>query len=50
MGIEPTSKAWEAFVLPLNYTRLCDSGAGRWFYPGNALNTDDDIVLKRVRR
>jgi hypothetical protein len=23
MGIEPTSKAWEAFVLPLNYTRDC---------------------------
>ncbi len=23
MGIEPTSKAWEALVLPLNYTRLC---------------------------
>ena len=23
MGIEPTSKAWEAFVLPLNYTRTC---------------------------
>ena len=22
MGIEPTSKAWEAFVLPLNYARL----------------------------
>ena len=22
MGIEPTSRAWEAFVLPLNYTRL----------------------------
>ncbi len=21
MGIEPTSKAWEAVVLPLNYTR-----------------------------
>ncbi len=21
MGIEPTSKAWEALVLPLNYTR-----------------------------
>ena len=20
-GIEPSSKAWEAFVLPLNYTR-----------------------------
>ncbi len=22
MGIEPTSKAWEAFILPLNYTRI----------------------------
>ena len=21
MGIEPTSKAWDAFVLPLNYAR-----------------------------
>jgi hypothetical protein len=20
MGIEPTSKAWEAFILPMNYT------------------------------
>jgi hypothetical protein len=26
MGIEPTSKAWEAFVLPLNYTRLIPQG------------------------
>ena len=25
MGIEPTPQAWEAGVLPLNYTRaLCD--------------------------
>ena len=24
MGIEPTSKAWEALVLPLNYTREND--------------------------
>jgi hypothetical protein len=24
-GIEPSSKAWEAFVLPLNYTRVLDS-------------------------
>jgi hypothetical protein len=21
-GIEPSSRAWEAFVLPLNYTRV----------------------------
>jgi hypothetical protein len=27
MGIEPTLAAWEAAVLPLNYTR-----AGRGFY------------------
>lgn len=27
MGIEPTSKAWEAFILPLNYTRLWFSSA-----------------------
>jgi hypothetical protein len=25
MGIEPTSKAWEALVLPLNYTRDVNS-------------------------
>ena len=24
MGIEPTLEAWEASVLPLNYTRLRD--------------------------
>ena len=32
MGIEPTSKAWEAFVLPLNYTRKktrCDAARSR---------------------
>ena len=23
-GIEPVSKAWEAFILPLNYTRKSD--------------------------
>lgn len=21
-GIEPSTKAWEAFILPLNYTRI----------------------------
>lgn len=24
MGIEPTSKAWEALVLPLNYARAAE--------------------------
>lgn len=22
MGVEPTSKAWEAFILPMNYARM----------------------------
>lgn len=22
MGIEPTTKAWKAFILPLNYVRI----------------------------
>ena len=22
MGVEPTSKAWEAFILPMNYARV----------------------------
>ena len=26
MGIEPTSKAWEAFILPMNYARMI-----KWF-------------------
>ncbi|GEM_PF-4530295 len=25
MGIEPTSSAWEAEVLPLNYTRIVNT-------------------------
>ena len=24
MGIEPTSQAWEARILPMNYTRIVD--------------------------
>ncbi len=34
MGIEPTSKAWEAAVLPLNYTRdpqILQAAAGEFF-------------------
>ena len=27
-GIEPSSKAWEAFVLPLNHTRIPDLNKG----------------------
>jgi hypothetical protein len=27
-GIEPSSRAWEAFVLPLNYTRMTTFYAG----------------------
>jgi len=31
MGIEPTLEAWEAAVLPLNYTR---QGMARRYYNG----------------
>ena len=37
MGIEPTFSAWEADVLPLNYTRLkyvISSAARNLEYPG----------------
>jgi hypothetical protein len=27
MGIEPTTRAWKALVLPLNYTRIKDKRA-----------------------
>ena len=29
MGIEPTFLAWEANVLPLNYTRMCQPFYGQ---------------------
>ena len=28
MGIEPTLEAWEATVLPLNYTRIAKADTG----------------------
>jgi hypothetical protein len=36
MGIEPTSKAWEALVLPLNYTRTRKSHSVYQFSPGQS--------------
>ena len=33
MGIEPTQSAWEADVLPLNYTRtICNRANGLGYY------------------
>jgi hypothetical protein len=43
MGIEPTSKAWEAFVLPLNYTREC-------LYSRNHVGTARSGVASRAVR
>ena len=31
MGIEPTSKAWKALVLPLNYARVSSRTTGASF-------------------
>jgi len=44
MGIEPTLSAWEAEVLPLNYTRL----TGRSLCPGSA--AWQRIVRKQKQR
>ena len=33
MGIEPTLAAWEAAVLPLNYTRADEAPPGRGTHP-----------------
>ena len=55
MGIEPTSKAWEALVLPLNYTRtIADDHSAdhqpivnanpKEPYPANGINFDATSV------
>ena len=43
MGIEPTSKAWEAFVLPLNYTRVIFEFYAHLFKNFKQLHTDLNI-------
>ena len=39
MGIEPTTSAWKAEVLPLNYTRVNDYGAVEGIEPSNVGTT-----------
>ena len=47
-GIEPSPKAWEAFVLPLNYTRdLCE--ARRLYNRHRAPGKRPAIALRRLR-
>ena len=48
MGIEPTSKAWEAFVLPLNYARLTeDSTTDSPLVPPAAASTVRDLTTRK---
>ena len=35
-GIEPSPKAWEAFILPLNYTRDLFGESTNWLRMGQA--------------
>ena len=42
MGIEPTSSAWKAEVLPLNYTR---EGLGGPYAKGRPPSTDHRLVV-----
>ena len=48
MGIEPTSKAWEAFVLPLNYTRKIRGAALGVTLPSQYLNIAVTRPLQRL--
>ncbi len=41
MGIEPTSSAWKAEVLPLNYTRLTTFSLARYWW------REEDSNLRR---
>ena len=54
MGIEPTSKAWEAFVLPLNYTRKKKRSDAARSRPSNirgyAINRARVIPAEQMRR
>lgn len=49
MGIEPTSRAWKARVLPMNYTRICNlhytinTGRDDW------IRTSDPLLPKQMR-
>ena len=42
MGIEPTTSAWKAEVLPLNYTRIKSGRSGR-------IRTCDTLLPRQVR-
>ncbi len=55
MGIEPTSSAWEAEVLPLNYTRegrlaaaspLRWAGVRPWLYNGRVILTRFAVMYR----
>ena len=45
MGIEPTLSAWEAEVLPLNYTRVQQSGIFARF----AAHVNDGVMFFAIR-
>src|SRR5712672_2805675 len=52
-GIEPSSKAWEAFVLPLNYTRVKKGILGyfrREGEPPGAFLTRSSARWREIRR
>ncbi len=49
MGIEPTSKAWEAFILPLNYTRGPDEILSCTVMPRKRILDPHDAISKKER-
>ena len=47
MGIEPTSSAWKAEVLPLNYTRSCCLPEAKNYL--NYVRTPPDLAVLQTR-
>lgn len=50
MGIEPTLSAWEAEVLPLNYTRSVPEGKTHSPRTGDCTSSPPDAIYRPVLR
>ena len=48
MGVEPTSKAWEAFILPMNYARILNKTIIHGLPRG--INSDLRRILSPVQK
>jgi hypothetical protein len=50
MGIEPTSEAWEASILPLNYARDSGSKRKRFYHLTRRAQTSRSLLRASEKR